>query len=65
MPYASGESPELGAYVKNKWEQPGTVTTVHTAQDGEQRVCIRWDDGGKDLLFATADQFTPVSRNRS
>ena len=65
MRYASGESPELGDYVKNKWEQPGTVTTVHTAPGGEQRVCIRWDGGGKDLLIATVDQFMPVSRNRS
>jgi hypothetical protein len=28
MPYAGGETPVMGDYVKNKWEQPGTVTRV-------------------------------------
>jgi hypothetical protein len=26
MPYASGETPKVGDYVKNQWEQLGTVT---------------------------------------
>lgn len=33
MPYATGETPEIGDYIKNQWEQPGTVTRVHFAQD--------------------------------
>jgi hypothetical protein len=33
MPYATGETPEVGDYVKNQWEQPGRVTRVHFAQD--------------------------------
>jgi hypothetical protein len=61
MPYASGEIPDVGDYVKNQWEQPGTVIRVHSAQDGQERVTIRWGDGGIDLLFASAE-YTLVSR---
>ena len=35
MPYATGETPEVGDYVKNQWEQPGRVTRVHFARDEE------------------------------
>jgi hypothetical protein len=62
MPYVGGETPEVGDYVKNEWEQPGTVTRVHTAQDGEEHISIKWDDGGIDLLFASADEYTLISR---
>ncbi len=44
MPYASGEMPKVGDYVKNQWEQSGTVTRVHAAQDEQERVCIMWKD---------------------
>jgi hypothetical protein len=62
MPYVSGETPALGDYVKNKWEQPGTVTRVHAAQDGVERVSIKWDDGGIDLLFASSAEYSLISR---
>jgi hypothetical protein len=62
MPYVGGETPEVGDYVKNQWEQPGTVTRVHVAQDGQERINIRWDDGGIDLLLAFAGEFTLISR---
>jgi hypothetical protein len=65
MPYATGETPEVGDYIKNQWEQPGTVTRVHFAQDEEERVCVRWDDGGLELLFSPASEYTLVSRRRS
>lgn len=65
MPYASGESPKVGDYVKNQWEQPGTVTRVHSTQDGNERISIRWDDGGVDLPLAFAEEFTLVSRSAS
>ena len=52
MPYASGEMPKVGDYVKNQWEQPGTVTRVHAEQDEQERVCIMWKDGGICLLFS-------------
>ena len=48
MPYASGQIPVVGDYVKNKWEQPGTVIRVHEAQDGHEDISVRWDDGGTD-----------------
>ncbi len=28
MPYASGETPKVGDYVKNQWEQPGISNNV-------------------------------------
>jgi hypothetical protein len=62
MPYATGETPEMGDYIKNKWEQPGTVTRVHFAHDEEERICIGWDDGGVELLFSPASEYTLVSR---
>ena len=62
MPYATGEIPEVGDYIKNQWEQPGTVTRVHFAQDEEERICVRWDDGGLELLFSPASEYTLVSR---
>ena len=68
MPYAGGETPVPGDYVKNQWEQPGTVTVVDVDREGLELISIRWDDGGIDLLSASAEEFTLVSRiknNRS
>jgi uncharacterized protein (TIGR00369 family) len=62
MPYTRGETPEVGDYVKNKWEQPGTVTAVHAPMGGPEQVSIRWDDGGVDLPSSLADEFTLLSR---
>jgi len=62
MPYAGGEAPEVGDYVKNQWEQPGTVTRVHAARAGQERISVRWDDGGADLPLAPAEEFTLLSR---
>ena len=62
MPYVGGETPVVGDYVKNQWEQPGTVTRVHAAQDGQERINIRWDDGGVDLPSISAAEFTLLSR---
>jgi len=62
MPYASGETPEVGDYVKNKWEQPGTVTAVNVASEGQELVSIRWDDGGVDQPLITAAEFSLLSR---
>jgi hypothetical protein len=62
MPYATGETPKVGDYVKNQWEQPGTVTKVHAAQYEEERICVMWDDGGIKLIFASAEEFTLISR---
>jgi hypothetical protein len=56
VPYATGEIPEVGDYVKNQWGQLGTVTRVHE----EERICTRWDDGGLELLFSPASEYTLV-----
>ncbi len=67
MPYATGETPELGDYVKNKFEQPGTVVVVGLAprsvSSGEV-VSIRWDDGGSDSPPTPATEFSLISRRR-
>jgi uncharacterized protein (TIGR00369 family) len=65
MPYTGGETPEVGDHVKNQWEQPGTVTAVHVAQDDQERISIRWDDGGVDLPSTSAAEFTLLSRSSS
>ena len=62
MPYANGETPVLGDYVKNDFEQPGTVTRLRMASSGEDFVCIRWDDGGLDSPLTPAREFTLISR---
>jgi hypothetical protein len=38
MPYANGKIPVLGDYVKNDLEQPGTVTRLRMASNGEPRL---------------------------
>jgi hypothetical protein len=38
MAYATGETPEVGDYVKNQWEQLGTVTRVHATQGALERI---------------------------
>jgi hypothetical protein len=62
MPYASGESPEVGDYVKNKWEQPATVTAVHGVQGDHELISIRWDERAVDLPSISAAEFTLLSR---
>ena len=62
VPYASGESPVPGDYVKNQWEQPGTVTRVSVASNGEESVTVRWDDGGSNSPLTPAKDFTLISR---
>ena len=62
VPYASGENPVVGEYVKNQWEQPGTVTRVHAATDGKEHISVRWDDGGEDQPLTPAKEFTLISR---
>ena len=61
VPYASGETPVVGDYVRNKWGTPGTVTRVHEARDGHEDISVRWDNGGTDPL-APAKDFTLISR---
>jgi hypothetical protein len=64
VPYANGEVPFVGDYVKNQWEQPGTVLEVFLAGGNflHDRISVRWDDGGNDLPLTPAMEFTLVSR---
>jgi len=64
VPYANGEVPFVGDYVKNQWEQPGTVLEVCLAGGNrlDDQISVRWDDGGSDLPLTSAVEFTLVSR---
>ena len=62
MPYASGESPKVGDYVKKKFEQPGTVTAVHASPEGQELISIRWDERAVDAHSIDATEFTLLSR---
>ena len=62
MPYATGEIPFPGDYVKNQFEQPGIVTRVRVDSNGNEFVSIRWDDGGLDSPLTPAKEFTLISR---
>jgi hypothetical protein len=57
MPYASGESPKVGDYVKNKFEQPGTATAVHVTE-GRELVDVTWDERAVEALSIDASEFT-------
>jgi hypothetical protein len=65
MAYGTGEAPKMGDYVKNKLEQPGTVTAVIAAQAGRELVSIRWDNGGVEVPLKAAEEFALISRNGS
>jgi hypothetical protein len=56
MPYASGKIPTVGDYVKNKWEQPGTVLKpmAPSASDGTMGELI--------LPLTPATEFTLISK---
>ena len=62
MPYANGETPLSGDYVKNKFEQPGTVTRVRIAFNGHALVGIKWNNRGLDSPLTPAKEFTLISR---
>jgi hypothetical protein len=65
VPYATGETPSLGDYVKNKLEQTGTVFEVRLppmSVGGGELVSIKWDDGGRVLSLTPASQFSLISR---
>ena len=61
MPYANGETPVVGDYVKNKWGTPGTVTRVHEARDGHEDISVRWDDGGTEADLGKPSRAAQIS----
>jgi len=62
MPYATGEVPLVGDYVKNRFEQPGTVLVAITP-GGNDLVSVRWDDGGSDSPITPAAEFSLIARH--
>jgi hypothetical protein len=61
VPYANGKIPVPGDYVKNQFEQPGTVTGVHFSHDGQDYIKVTPNDGSVDLPLAPAEEFTLMS----
>ena len=64
MPYMSGQTPKVGDYVKNGYEQPGIVTRIRAAHDGQEYINVRWDGGGVTIFSAPAAEFTLPFRKR-
>ena len=62
MPYVGGELPKLGDYVKNEYDQPGTVIRVHSAQDGKDQIAVRWDTAPLKRRWLP-EGFTLISRS--
>jgi hypothetical protein len=62
MPYAGGETPKLGDYVKNEYEQLGTVIGLYSAQGEKDQISVRWDDGAVEAPLAFAEVFMLISR---
>ena len=62
MPYATGEIPFPGDYIKNQFEKRGTVIKVRIVANEHDFVSISWDDGGPDLPLTPAKEFTLISR---
>ena len=62
MPYLSGETPTVGDYVKNEYDQPGMVTRIHLAHDGQEYINVKWNYGGVSVLSASAAEFTLLFR---
>jgi hypothetical protein len=62
LPYANGKIPVPGDYVKNQFEQPGTVTRVHFSHEGQDYIKVTPNDGSVDLPLAPAEEFTLISR---
>jgi hypothetical protein len=56
MPYASGEIPVVGDYVKNRWEQPGTVKPTCQQNPSNER--------GDSLVF-NIDEGPKAQRSRN
>jgi len=62
LPYASGETPAIGDYVADEWEQQGTVIRVSSTPIVGDSVIVRWHDGERDLPLTPAKQFILISR---
>ena len=62
MPYATGEIPFPGDYVKNQFGKRGTVIKVRIEANEHDFVSSRWDDGGVDSPLTPAKEFTLISR---
>jgi hypothetical protein len=62
MPYVGSETPAVGDYVKNEWEQPALLPEFTNQKEQHERINVMWDDGWAELVFALAQEFTLLSR---
>jgi hypothetical protein len=62
MPYASGETPEVGDRISNREDRIGAVAYVSTDWAGNLELTIRWDDGVVAIRYKKLEDFTLIRR---
>ena len=62
MPYASGETPEMGDQISDKRGRVGAVTRITINLRKVSELTIRWNDGIVGILYPVAEEFTLISR---
>jgi hypothetical protein len=62
MPYASGETPEMGDQISDKRGRVGAVTRITINVRKVSELTIRWNDGIVGILYPVAEDFTLISR---
>ena len=62
MPYASGETPEMGDRISDKKGRVGAVTRITINLGKLSELSIRWNDGIVGILYPVAEDFTLISR---
>jgi hypothetical protein len=62
MPYASGETPEVGDRISDQEGRVGTVTHINPGPRNPTELTIRWDDGTVGIRYPNLGDFTLISR---
>jgi hypothetical protein len=63
VPYANGETPLRGDRVRDETGKLGTARNVRDSEDREfGEITVRWDGGVIGMHYASAIDFTLVSR---
>jgi len=62
MPYAGGETPEMGDQISDKRGRVGAVTRITINLRKVSELTIRWNDGIVGILYPVAEDFTLISR---
>ncbi len=62
MPYATGETPEVGDRISNSERRIGTVTHVSTDLGENPELIIKWDDGVVAIRYKRPEDLTLIRR---